>query len=90
MFIDNLKGENISITQFYDLDNKILFNNLEKKGELQSIKFFNKNSEFKSIIYQGFMRFSYKFLNDPPNNIIIINENGKEEIINKLTIKNYQ
>ena len=90
IFIDNLKGENISITQFYDLDNKILFNNLEKKGELQSIKFFNKNSEFKSIIYQGFMRFSYKFLNDPPNNIIIINENGKEEIINKLTMKNYQ
>ena len=43
IFIDNLKGENIKITRFYNLDNKMLFNTLEKIEELQSIKFFNKN-----------------------------------------------
>ena len=86
IFIDNLKGENIKITRFYNLDNKMLFNTLEKIEESQSIKFFNKDLEFQNIIYQGFMRFSYNFLNKAPKILIL-----KDEIkIEELTTKNYQ
>ena len=79
IFIDNLKGDNISITRFYDLDNKNLFNNSIKNEESETINFFNKNSEFTKIIYPAFMRFSYKFLNEVPNDLKNLTEKNYYE-----------
>ena len=46
IFIDNLKGENISITKFYDLDNKKLFDNIIDTNEnKKKINFFQKKKK---------------------------------------------
>ena len=82
-FIDNLKGENISITRLYDLRNEILFNtkiissitSKEKKDNDDYL--FNLSKEFKDLIYQAFMRFTYKFVNQ--NNYNITEANYHEE-----------
>ena len=60
IFIDNLRGENLSITKFYNLKNEVLYN----KDDDNEITIFKKENEFSDLIYQGFMRFSYKFLNE--------------------------
>ena len=54
VFIDNLKGKNISITKLYNMNNNNLFN----------LNLFDKSKVFETLIYEGFMRFSYKFLNE--------------------------
>ena len=67
LFIDNLNADNISITQFFDILNRDLFlNKFQKDEKEEKINFFNQKEIFNEIIYQGFMRFSYKFLNYPP------------------------
>ena len=85
MLIDNLKGENISIVELYDLTNDKLFN--LKYNENNNIKiFFDKEKEFKTLLYQGFMRFSYKFLNKL--NDKITEENYHEEATRSLKTGN--
>ena len=64
---------------------KTLFN----KDDDNTIKIFDKEEEFKDIIYQGFMRFSYKFYQKPPKNIKIKDYDDKEIIINDLNETNY-
>ena len=81
LFIDNLRGENISITQFYNLKNNELYN----KDDNNEINIFDKNEEFSNLIYQGFMRFSYKFLNE----YIPDEEDLKENKDFKITATNY-
>ena len=85
MLIDNLKGENISIVELFDLTNDKLFN--LKYNENNNIKiFFDKEKEFKTLLYQGFMRFSYKFLNKL--NDKITEENYHEEATRSLKTGN--
>ena len=80
LFIDNLKGENISITQIYNLQNEILFN----KNDNNDINIFDKNEEFKNIIFQGFMRFSYKLLNEYQGELKINSINYHEKATESL------
>ena len=84
IFIDNLKGEDISITKFFDLENEILYNGEDNNKDNNIINIFNKTDEFKNLIYQGFMRFSYKFLNQYKGDIEITETNYHEQATSSL------
>ena len=72
IFIDNLKGKDISITELFGLSNEELFNG----------KIFD--NEFENLIYQGFMRFSYKFLNEYKGDKKITETNYHEQATSSL------
>ena len=80
IFIDNLKGDNISIIQFYNLKSENIFNMSIKNEKNEIIDFFNKDLEFENIFFEGFMSFSYKFLNEVPKDLKELTEENYSKI----------